>query len=341
MPAMSERVIDIYTHLAPPEYLEAMRTHWPDKGVVKRLTTVPMLCDVAARCEMTSRWPGYQQVLCLCMPPPELLGGPDRSPEFARMANDGLAEVCARHPNEFPAFVASLPMNNVPEALQEMDRAIEQLGARGVQICTHVNGRALDDPAFFPIFERMSEVHDLPIWLHPLRPATAADYPTEQISKYEIWQVFGWPYDTSVAMARIVFSGLFDRLPDLKLITHHLGAIVPYVEGRIGPLWDQIGMHTDDASYEGLLAKLAKRPAEYFRMFLADTAIGGSAPALRCGLEFFGTRQVLFASDCPFDSEGGAFLIRENLRALDRTDLSHAEKTAILSENARRLLRIE
>src|SRR3972149_9122982 len=89
---------------------------------------------------------------------------------------------------EIPAFVASLPMNNVPAALEEMDRAIGKLDARGVQICTSVNGRALDEPEFFPVFERVVTKHKLPIWMHPARPATRADYMNEKTSKYEIWQ---------------------------------------------------------------------------------------------------------------------------------------------------------
>src|SRR3972149_7802749 len=89
---------------------------------------------------------------------------------------------------EIPAFVASLPMNNVAAALGERDRPIGKLGARGVQICTSVNGRALDEPEFFPVFERVVTKHKLPIWMHPARPATRADYMNEKTSKYEIWQ---------------------------------------------------------------------------------------------------------------------------------------------------------
>ena len=118
-------------------------------------------------------------------------------------------------------------MNNVPAALEEMDRAIAKLGAKGMQIFTNVNGRPLDEPEFFRIFERMSKTYDLPIWVHPTRTAKFADYPTEQKSKYEIWWLFGWPYETSAFMARLVFSGMFDKLPKLKIITHHLGAMAP------------------------------------------------------------------------------------------------------------------
>src|SRR6202035_6165888 len=90
--------------------------------------------------------------------------------------------------------------------------------------------------------------------VHPARDARVADYPGKAKSKYEIWQVLGWPYETSVAMARLVFSGMLDRLPEMKIITHHLGAMIPYFEGRVGPLWDQLGTRTSDEDYSGILA---------------------------------------------------------------------------------------
>ena len=231
-------------------------------------------------------------------------------------------------------------MNNVPAALEEMDRAITTLGARGVQLCTNVNGRPLDEPEFFPVFERVTTTHDLPIFMHPARPATRADYVNEPISKYEIWQVLGWPFETSVAMARMVFSGLFEKLPQLRLITHHCGAMIPYFAGRAETLWAQLGSRSVDEQYDELLKTMQKTPIEYFRMFYADTVLGGSASALRCGLDFFGIDRVVFASDCPFDPEGGLMFIREGIRSVEDLKLSDEEKRKIYSGNALRLLRM-
>src|SRR5690606_34479193 len=130
-----------------------------------------------------------------------------------------------------------------------------------------------------------------------------SDYPTEEKSRYEIWQVLGWPYATSVAMARLVFSQMLDRLPELRISTHHCGAMIPYFAGRAETLWAQLGSRTADEDYSALLERMAKRPIDYFKMFYADTVLGGSASALRCGLDFFGADKVVFASDCPFDPE--------------------------------------
>jgi len=334
--------IDIFNHVMPAEYLERMKALSKDAGIVKRMTSLRMLWDIEARVAMLrEKFPDVQQVLTLSLPPPELLGGPELSPELARIANDGMAEMCRKWPREFPAFVASLPMNNVPAALEEMDRAVGQLGARGIQICTNVAGRPLDEPEFFPVFERATNHHDLPIWMHPARPAVFADYRTEQKSKYEIWQVLGWPYETSVAMARIVFSGLMARLPAMRLITHHCGGMIPYFAGRAETLWAQLGSRSADEDYSEVLKRLAKPPIEYFRMFYGDTVLGGASAPLACGLAFFGSDRVVFASDCPFDPEGGPMFIREGIRSIEDLALGEDDKRKIYFGNAMRLLKFK
>jgi uncharacterized protein len=336
-----DRKIDIYNHVMPMKYLDMMKQHSKDPGIVKRMTGLRMLWDIEARVKMLDdRFPDVQQVLTLSLPSPELVGGPELASELARIANDGMADMVAKWPQKFPAFVASLPMNNVPAALEEMDRAIARLGARGIQICSSVNGRALDDPEFFPVFERATKKHDVPIWMHPARPATRADYVNEPKSKYEIWQVLGWPFETSVAMSRIVFSGLFEKLPDLRLITHHCGAMIPFFAGRAETLWAQLGSRSADENYEELLKSMKKKPIEYFKMFYADTVLGGSASALRCGLDFFGVDKVVFASDCPFDPEGGPMFIREGIRSIEDLKLSDEDKRKLYFGNALKLLRL-
>lgn len=332
--------IDIFNHVMPVAYLEMMKQHSKDPGIVKRMSSLRMLWDIEARVQMLDQWPDVQQVLTLSLPSPELVGGPDLAPELARIANDGMAEMVRKWPKKFPAFVASLPMNNVPAAIDEMDRAIGKLDARGVQICTSVNGRALDDPEFYPVLERATRKHDLPIWMHPARPATRADYVNEQKSKYEIWQVLGWPFETSVAMARMVFSGLFEKLPDMRLITHHCGAMIPFFAGRAETLWAQLGSRSADENYDDILKRMTKKPIEYFKMFYADTVLGGSASALRCGLDFFGADKIVFASDCPFDPEGGPMFIREGIRSIEDLNLSESDKRKIYFGNALRLMRM-
>jgi uncharacterized protein len=334
--------IDIFNHVMPQAYLELVKKHSKEPGMVKRMSGLRMLWDIEHRVEMLrTKFPDVKQVLTLSLPAPELLGGPAESPQFARVANDGMAEMCRRWPEEFPAFVASLPMNNVDAALAEMDRAIDELGAKGIQIISSVAGRPLDDPEFFPVFERITNHHDRAIWMHPARPASRADYAGEPKSKYEIWQVLGWPFETSVAMARIVFSGLLQRLPKMRIITHHCGGMIPYFAGRAETLWAQLGSRSTDAEESEVLKRLAKPPIEYFKMFYGDTVLGGATAPLACGLAFFGADRVVFASDCPFDPEGGPMFIREGIRSIEDLKLPEGDKRKIYFGNALKLLRME
>jgi uncharacterized protein len=181
---------------------------------------------------------------------------------------------------------------------------------------------------------------DRPIWMHPARGADFPDYKGEKKSHYEIWWTFGWPYETSAAMAHMVFEGLFDQHPNLKVITHHMGGMIPYFEGRVGPGWDQLGSRTSDEDYTVLLGKLKKRPLDYFKMFYADTALFGARAATELGLKFFGTDHVLFSSDAPFDPEKGSAYTKWTIQIIDSLDITPAQRHAIYEGNARKLLKL-
>jgi aminocarboxymuconate-semialdehyde decarboxylase len=334
--------IDVFNHIIPRRYFDRMNEVAP--GLVdigKRVRNIPVLVDVEERLRVVEQFgDDYRQVLTLAAPAIERVTGPDRSPELAVIANDELAALVARH-DRFAGFVASLPMNNPDASVAEAKRAIDQLGATGVQMFTNVAGRALDHPEFWPIFEQMAS-YDLPIWVHPARGAEMPDYLDEDRSKYEIWWTFGWPYETSAMMARLVFSGVLDRYPSLKIITHHLGGMTPYFEGRVGPGMDQLGARTSAEDLSVILDRLDKRPIEYFKQFYGDTAVFGSAAATRCGLEFFGPDHVLFASDSPFDPEKGPGYIRDTIAILDNElDVTDDVRAQLYEGNARRMLRLQ
>jgi predicted TIM-barrel fold metal-dependent hydrolase len=346
--AKAEQRLDIFPHIFPREFFDRMKDIAAQKPAlaanIKRWLNIPVLWDLDARIKMMKKWPGYQQVLTLSLPAIEFLADENDSPALARLANDGMAEIVEKHKDLFPCFVASLPMNNVQASLEEMDRAIGKLGAKGIQIFTNMNGRPMDDPEFFPIFERMSKKYDLPIWVHPVRTSKFLDYPGEQKSKYEMWWLFGWPYETSVFMGRMVFSGMFDKLPKLKIITHHLGAMVPFLSHRVGYGMDQYGSRTTDEDYEGQLKRMkakGMRPVDYFKKFYNDTSINGWASGMRTGIDFFGADHVLFGTDCPFDPEGGPLFIREIMKAMDQLKLKPGDRRKIYFGNAQTLLKLE
>lgn len=334
------RKLDVFNHIYPRPYFDRMLAVAPGfKDIGKRMRGIPMLIDLDERFRVMDRFEDYQQILSIATPPIEVYSsGPD-SVDLARLANDGMAELVAKYPDRFPGFVASLPLGDPDAAMRETERAIQDLGARGIQLFSNINGKPLDRPEYLALFDRMAEF-DLPVWLHPYRGADIADYASETRSQFEIWWTFGWPYETSVAMARLVFSGMFDRHPGLKVITHHLGAMAPYFEGRVGPGWDQLGTRTSDQDYTSVLKGLRKRPIDYFRMFYGDTALFGSYDGTVCGLNFFGVDHVLFASDAPFDPEKGPMYIRETIAILDRLPIAEADRERLYWRNAVDLLKL-
>ncbi len=142
------------------------------------------------------------------------------------------------------------------------------------------------------------------------------DYAAEQKSRFEMWWCFGWPYETSVAMARLVFSGVFDRHPDLKIVTHHLGGgMIPFFDGRIGAGMEVLGARTSDEDYSKVLSSLKRPHLDYFHDFYADTALFGAGNGLQCGLDFFGADKVVFATDAPLGP------IAKTIAAVETLDL--------------------
>jgi aminocarboxymuconate-semialdehyde decarboxylase len=140
-------------------------------------------------------------------------------------------------------------------------------------------------------------------------------------------------------MSRMVFSGLFDRHPDIKIITHHLGGMIPYFTGRVGYGWDQLGSRTSDVDYKAHLRSMKKRPIDYFRNFYADTALFGAQAGTKCGLDFFGVDHVVFASDMPFEPSPGLYA-RETIQVIENLGLKSEEKERVYRKNAERLLKI-
>jgi predicted TIM-barrel fold metal-dependent hydrolase len=323
--------IDAYTHFIPEEFF-AKISGFPDIG--KRMREVPCIHDLDVRKKVVDQFDDYAQILSYAMPPLESLAKGDGAlvEEYAKVINDGFAKLCAKESDRFPGWVAQGALGSPDAGVREAERAIKN-GALGVQIYTNVNGKPLDEPEFEPFFAAMEKLNK-PIWLHPARNAGFADYASEKKSKYEIWWTFGWSYETAAAMARLVFSKIMDKYPKLKIITHHFGGIVPMVEGRIGPGWDQLGSRTSDEDLTVLLKSLKKRPLDYFKhVFYADTATFSGEPAMHAGLAFYDLDKIVFASDCPFDPEKGTMYTRETIRILEGIDMPKADKEKIWHGN--------
>jgi aminocarboxymuconate-semialdehyde decarboxylase len=339
-PMESIPCIDVFCHYLPPALCKAVKKRGRKVPLMfERASAIPALVDLETRFRVMDEFPGYQQIPSLASPPLELLAPPKGAARLARVANDAMAEMVQRHRDRFPGFVAGLPLNDPEAAVMEAQRAVRELGALGVQIYSNVAGRPLDAPEFQPLFETMATL-ERPIWLHPIRSMHVADYPSEACSRFDIWWSLGWPYETSAAMVRLVFSGLFDRCPRLRILTHHVGGMIPMMEGRLGSGMEVLGSRTPPEFSEWSTSSLREQPLYALRRFYADTASFGSRAAIECGMAFFGIEHMLFATDMPFDPEQGPRYIRQTLSALQEMSIPTPQRQAILIGNARAILEL-
>jgi uncharacterized protein len=327
-------IVDIYTHILPYRFFQELERGSPRLGSIgKRLRTVKKLFDLDLRFRDMDEIGDYRQIISLPNPPIEDIAEGEVAKNLASVANDAMAELCTKYADRFPGFSAAVSMHDVDAAIAEVDRAIK-MGARGVQTFTNIAGHPLDEPRFRPFFAAMA-AHDLPIWLHPARTSSMPDYASEPRSRFEMWWCFGWPYETTVAMARLVFDGLYDRHPKLKIITHHLGGgMIPFFDGRIGAGMEVLGGRTIEEDHTKVLPSLKRPHLEYFKEFYADTAMFGGRYGLPCGIEFFGADRVVFATDAPLAP------ILAHIKALDELGLDPEVRRKIMVGNAERLMKM-
>ncbi len=336
MKKISSRKIDIFSHILPPKYNKALSTKAKQSFYLGANGGSPALSDINARFRVMDKYEGLLNVLTLGAPPIEYVVSPKDAIELSRLANDEMAELVAKYPDRFLAAVACLPMSDVDAALREADRAIRELNFKGVQIYSSINGKALDSPEFMVLYQKMAE-YDLPIWIHPAKDSDIPDYCGEGASKYRLFTTFGWPYETTLAMARLVFSGVLEKYPNIKFITHHCGGMVPYFEQRLAV---RTIYNADVSMKPEHVERLSKTPLEYFRQFYADTAIGGSVPALMCAYAFFGSANLLLGADFPYGAENGDLKLRPTINSIMSMDVPEPDKEKIFVKNAERILHL-
>jgi len=331
--ANSEKV-DMYCHILPSKYKDEIFKITPKTSYYYEADSVrPALFELDIRLKLIDEIEGLKQVLTLGAPPIEYVASPDVAYDLSRMANDEMAEIVGRYPDYFAGAVACLPLNNIDATLKEIDRAIKDLHLKGIQLFTSINGKPLDSEEFLEIYEKMVE-YDLPIWIHPARDKNTPDYPFEDSSKYNLFLVYSWPYETTIAMARLVLSGILEKYPNLKFITHHCGGMTPYFYKRIGLIPPTIKT--------GEVVQLKYEPVEYLKKFYADTVMGGNIPALMAGLAFFGSDNLVFASDYPYPGgpKKADVALKEQIKTIEMMNIPTGEKVKVFSGNAKRLLKL-
>jgi len=337
---MSTQKIDVYAHIVPPKFKEFLfntTTENPSLKTLKsRIPTLPTLFDMDDRFRIMDRHPEVVQVLSVAaVSPDDLTTKPNEALDLARRINDEMAELVFKYPDRFAAGTAVLPLNDMDLALKELDRTINDLKFKGALIRIPMNGKPVDRPEFMPLYEKMCQ-YNLPIFWHPQARRDRPDYVDETESKYFIWHLWGLVYETTVSMTRLVFSGVMERFPKLKIITHHCGAMVPYFSERIINHYNEAEMRDKWNFKQGL----TEPHIDYFRRFYNDTAILGNTPALMCAYAFCGPDHLLFATDMPFDAQMGAYGPRQTIEAIEQMGIPDSEKRKIFADNARKLLRL-
>jgi aminocarboxymuconate-semialdehyde decarboxylase len=330
--------VDAWSHILPAPHIARLNKlpAGPHSPSLKAVMSAPELFDLSARFRTMDRFGDYAQILT---PVPALhlglaLANPGQASELVQFANDGMADLVVKQPDRFRGFAALLPMHDPGRVLQELDRVVA-MGALGVQVETNISGVPLDHEQFEPLFARAAQLGRA-IWVHPFRFPAMPDYPAEKTSRYAMSQALGWPYETAVTLSRLVFSGHLDRHPNLKIIGHHGGGMIPHFSGRLGRYLEVWGPKLD-TDLAAALPRLKRPLIDYFRMFFVDTALNGAAHGVECVAQFFGADHVLFGTDTPFDPGPGEF-IRDTLADIGALNVKEPARRAILAGNAIRLL---
>jgi aminocarboxymuconate-semialdehyde decarboxylase len=323
------RVIDFHNHYYPPEYLDALRAGpttvelWSDDEGNPVLgypgdynVAVRGHRDIAYREEVLEREGVDLQVLTLTSPGTHV-ETPARAVDLARRVNDALARVVRERPGRFAAL-ATLPLNDPGASAAELERAIGQLGLPGAMLFSNVNGVALADERYFPLYERADERRAV-LYVHPIHPVGV-----EAMSDYWLMPLVGFPFDTTLAAAKLVFAGVLERFPRIRWVLAHLGGAIPYLAERL------------DRGYQAFpecRRHVTRAPSAYLRELYYDT-VNFDPGALRLALEFAGAQRILAGSDYPHRI-GSLGAMRSSLAALG---LASADHQAVLGGNAARLL---
>jgi aminocarboxymuconate-semialdehyde decarboxylase len=337
-------IIDFQAHIFPPSYLDEMKrldgavileepdphsgmSYFYDKKLKCRINTATFQGqNIERRLEHMDRLGVDLHVLTIPAPGADRFEG-DGASKIARIANDAIAAIARNHPKRFVGFF-TLPTCNVKASLDELDRSVNELGLKGFGCFANLNGQALDREELFPIYERLAK-YKLPVYIHPTAPlateATGIDImPT---------LIFGWAFDSTVAMTRLVYGRVLERFPEISFVVADVGGVLAFFAQRAINIYN--GRTEEIRQRYGL----KENPLESFRRFYVDTA-DHPALTLRCVKEFFGADRMVLGTNYPYGPEEGCLLVKNSLKAIDGLELNATEKEKILGGNAERILGI-
>lgn len=326
------KMIDIHSHCYPQEFVNRVLSLGPpfevgrDAKGRKNLfykgarvwTITDAMGDVEGRLEALENFGICHQILSAAVPFPFFL--PEQEGyDLIRSINDAMCNVCDSYSRHFSA-IACLPLTSVDNSLRELERAVDKLGMKGVIIGTNVCGKPLDSEEFLPLFAELNR-RQIPVFLHPVTPAEVG-----LMKDYSLVSLIGFMFETTLAVSRMVLSGLLDRFPNLTMVLAHMG-------GTILHLWERIDR--GHSVYPDAAKVVSAPPSEYFKRFYFDVTCYDEI-SLNAALKRIGPERLLFGTDFPHPIGN----LKRTKEIYDRLDWDEKTKQAVFFENARRLYRL-
>jgi uncharacterized protein len=337
-------IIDFQAHVFPESYLNEMKrldgavileppdphsgmSYFYDKKLRCRINTATFQGqDIDRRLEHMDRLGIDIHVLTIPAPGADRFEG-DGAISIARTANDAIAAICRKHPKRFIGFF-TLPTYSVEAAIDELERSVNELGLRGFGCFANLNGQPIDREELLPLYERLAR-YKLPIYLHPTAPLAT------EVTGIDIMPtlIFGWAFDSTVAMTKLVYGRVLERFPELDFVVADVGGVLAFFAQRAKNIYT--GRTEEIRQKYGL----KENPLDSFRRFYVDTA-DHPASTLRCVLDFFGPDRMVLGTNYPYGPEEGCVLVKNSLAAIDGLGLNEQDKQKILGGNATKILRI-
>jgi len=333
-------IIDAHSHGFHGKYFDQLADiggDWTRRLVAeerKRAKQSPPYLDVSLRLELLRKYGIDLQVVTPSIHVDVDLFPGDAAAKlaFAKAVNDNLARLMEDSKGKL-LCIGTIPLATFEQGgRQEMERAIKTLGLKGINVSSNIEGKPLDLPEFESFWAHAVDM-DIPVYIHPRHPAGQTDRSYE--AEYDLTHALGWPFETALILCRLVFSGVMERHPTLKIVNHHLGGgMVPFFWGRILETFEP-------SKQQKLIGQTLPKPLfDYFSRFYYDTVSGGSAAAIRCAYEVFGADQLIFGTDAPFGPKKGEHRLATYADVVRSVGLSEAENKKIFEDNARRILNL-
>jgi aminocarboxymuconate-semialdehyde decarboxylase len=337
-------IIDFQAHVFPKAYIDEMQRldgvviledpdphsgmrYFYDKKLKCRINTSTFQGqDIERRLQHMDALDIDIHVLTIPAPGADRFEGTDAT-RMARVANDAIAGICKKYPQRFIGFF-TLPSSDVRASLEELERSVNELGLRGFGCFANLNGQALDREELFPIYERLAK-YKLPVYIHPTAPLATESSGIDIMPTL----IFGWAYDSTLAMTRLVYGRVLERFPDINWVVADVGGVLAFFAQRAINIYSG---RTDEIRHK---YGLKENPLDSFRRFYVDSA-DHPASTLRCVKDFFGPDRMVLGTNYPYGPEEGCVLVKNSLKAIEGLDLNPVDKEKILGGNAARILGI-